>query len=303
MKNSDKLNAEFGSDKIHFYEGAGEFTFVDLENNGAKATLCLYGAQITTFQPAEHKPVIWLSEKSHYKKENSIRGGIPVCWPWFSSHPTDSTLPKHGFARFQNWQVISTSSQELSTTIKLSLSDTKETRKLWDHKFKVNLTVNITDNKLELIISTQNIESTPITIGAALHPYFQVGDIHKTTVQGLAGTTYIDFADAQQKIVETKEVEITKTIDRVYLNTTNDCIIKDNANKRQIKISKTGSKTTVIWNPWLEGATNMNDMPDNGYQTMLCVEPANMLNDVYTLLPNDTHTLSMTISTKTIHTE
>jgi D-hexose-6-phosphate mutarotase len=297
MIDSDKLNAEFGNEKIHFYEGAGGFTFADLENNGSKATLCLHGAQITAFQPAEEEAVIWLSEKALYQKESSIRGGIPVCWPWFSGHPTDSTLPKHGFARFQDWQVVATSSEGSDTTIKLSLSDSAETRKLWAHKFEVDLTIKIIDHKLELVISTQNIESEPITIGAAFHPYFQVGDIRKTTVQGLAGTTYIDFADAQQKIVETEEVEITKNIDRVYLNTTSDCTVIDSANNRRIEIAKTGSKTTVIWNPWLEGATSMDDMPDNGYQTMLCVEPANMLDDVYTLLPGDTHTLSMTIST------
>ena len=299
MKNTTELNDEFGGKAIKFYEGAGGFIFIDLGSKGSTATVSLYGAHLTSFQPTNEEPVIWLSEKAIFEKGRSIRGGIPICWPWFSGHPTNPELPAHGFTRFYDWQVESASTGDFGTKLTLFLTDNTETRKLWNHTFKVKLTITINES-LHMELSSTNIAPETITVGSAFHPYFQIGDISKTTVKGLAGITYIDFADAQQKIVEKDQVEVIGPVDRIYLNTTSDSTIIDTINSREINISKTGSKTTVIWNPWIVGAAGMKDMTDDGYKTMLCVEPANMLDDVYKLTTGETHTLTTKISTKQI---
>ena len=297
MKNLTQLNDEFGCNEVTFYEGAGGFTFVDLISENSTATISLYGAHLTAFQPTGEEPVIWLSEKAIFQKGGSIRGGIPICWPWFSGHPTNPSLPNHGFTRFHDWQVEGVSTGDFGTKVTLFLTENAKTLEIWNHTFKVKLTVTI-NQSLKMELSFTNETQETITVGSAFHPYFKIGDIAKTTVKGLAGTTYIDFADAQQKIIEPNAVEAVGPVDRIYLDTTADCTIVDLENNRQINIAKTGSKTTVIWNPWIEGATDMKDMADDGYKTMLCVEPANMLDDVYTLATGDTHTLTTEISSK-----
>jgi len=297
MKNTIELNETFGCNEVTFYDGPGGFTFIDLASEGATATISLYGAHLTAFQPTGEEPVIWLSERAVFKEGSSIRGGIPICWPWFSGHPTNPDLPKHGFTRFYQWQVEAVETGTFGTRLTLFLTDNAETRQLWDYAFKVRLIVTIKQNlKMELTFTNETTEE--MIIGSAFHPYFKVGNVAKTTVKGLAGTTYIDFADAQQRVVEQGDVEINGPVDRIYLDTISDCTIMDSENNRQINIAKTGSKTTVIWNPWVQGATDMRDMEDDGYQTMLCVEPANMLDDVYTLAQGETHTLTTEISTR-----
>ena len=305
----EKLNQEFAIDgQLRFVEGPGGFIFAEIDNTYAKASIALHGAHVTSFIPKGEKPVIWTSPSAIYKKGKAIRGGIPVCWPWFSAHPDDSTKPSHGFVRNRNWEVVKTeavvasltdSSREPYTRVVFQLTDTEEMRTLWPHAFKVQLAVCV-GSKLTVSLTTTNTDNSSFMVGGVLHSYFSIADISETIITGLEATSFIDSLDGMKKKQEATPIEFTREVDRVYVNTTEPTLIHDCSNSRIIRVEKSGSDSTVVWNPWKEIATNMADMNDDGYKEMVCVETTNALEDLYSLNPGESHTLRAIISSEDV---
>ncbi len=293
----DRYNEAFGIHGVlKFTEGEGGFTFAEINNGQAQARICLHGAHIVSYQPHGTEPVIWLSKKSLFAKGTAIRGGIPICWPWFGVHPSDTAMPNHGFVRNRNWSVLSSQQGEGGTEITFILEPSGATNKFWDFPFQVHLKVTVGASlKIELI--TKNVSDEIITVGGAFHSYFNVKDIENTTLSGLDGTTYIDEVGPPSEVVQKGDLCFKKNVDRVYLKTSSTCVINDLGHNRQICIQKTGSQSTVIWNPWDKICQGMKDMAPDSFKTMLCVETTNACDDLYTLAPNETHNLSAVITT------
>jgi glucose-6-phosphate 1-epimerase len=237
-------------------------------------------------------PVVWLSRDAKLAAGKSIRGGAPVCWPWFGAHSTESGFPGHGFARTVPWRVIESGTEpDGATRLTLRLVASDKTRVQWPHDCNVDLTV-IAGETLRMEITTENTGSTDFVIGEALHTYFQIGDIGAVRVSGLEGCEYWDKVGGSSLRVQDGAIGFPAETDRVYINTAAECVIHDDKLKRRIHVAKSGSMSTVVWTPWAEKAGKMGDMgqPD-GWREMLCVESANAIDNLVKVEAGTRHTL------------
>ena len=295
------LNEQFGK--------AGQFVFelgsagqpqVVVRNDKAEAVIVLQGAHMVHWQPAGEQPVIWLSKDATFKTGKSIRGGVPVCWPWFGPHESDSTFPAHGYARMQPWAVSETScAKDGSSVISFRLTAAPACDIQWPHATELEMRYSIGSSlKIELI--TRNTGDSGFMIGEALHTYFNVADVSQIKLHGLDGCDYLDKVDSFKRKQQQGAVTIDQEVDRVYLNTTADCIIEDPLLKRRIVIKKSGSQSTVVWNPWQATAEKMGDLGEQGYLRMLCVETANAVENLVTVDAGQSHSLVAEYSVEAI---
>lgn len=293
-----RLSSRFGMDgRVVFREGPGGLTVADVANAAGRAEVALLGAHVMSFAPAGHKDVLWMSRESVFEIGEPIRGGIPVCWPWFGGHPSDPDKPSHGFARRLPWEVSATESLGGERTrLTLRLRDTDKTRAMWAHAFELQLVLTV-GAKLSVELVATNRSSTPFTVTGALHSYFSVSHIADVSVSGLEGTAYIDtVGGANARKVQEGAITFAAETDGVYLDTCAACVIRDPGWGRRIHVAKEGSRSTVVWNPWVAKAERMPDFGDDEYVGMLCVETANAMADAVTLAPGETHHLRATIS-------
>ena len=287
--------------QLSFRIGAGGLTYADIDNHGGRATICLQGAHVVSFRPkSQHAPVVWVSDAAKFAAGKSIRGGAPVCWPWFGAHASEASFPAHGFARTVPWTVTgSRKRNDAKTEITLQLADNEQTRAQWPHATRLSLTVIVGD-KLEMHLATTNTGEAPIQIGEALHTYFHISDIGAVKVAGLEGATYHDKVDNFATRKQSGAIGFDGEVDRVYVNTPADCVIEDAGLNRRIRVAKTGSQSTIVWTPWTEKAEKMGDMGKGksgaGWREMVCVESANAMDNVVTVAPGETHTMSVTYS-------
>ena len=291
------LNERFAiAGQLQFCTGENGLPKARIDNAWATAEVYLHGAHITAFQPKSHGPVLWMSPLAQFQPGKAIRGGVPVIWPWFGPHATDRSKPQHGFARSAEWQVAATEALANGRSrLQLVLTDSDATRALWPHAFELSLTVTV-GAELVMELTCRNTGDQPFTAGGALHSYFAVGDVTQMAVEGLAGREYIDQLDGNRIKQQAGPVEISQEEDRIYINSADTCVIHDTVLARDIQISKTGSQTTVVWNPWQAKARAMADFADDGYQHMLCIEAANAAEDVVRLAPGESHTLSQMLA-------
>lgn len=282
-----QLTQKFGiENRVKFTSGKGGWPYVHLENNESTAFISLYGAHVMHYTPKGEKDVLWNSETSFFEHGKPIRGGIPVCWPWFGPHDSDATKPMHGFARLSIWEVAKTQvNSKGETELILSLNDSASTKALWPYSFQATITVTLGE-KLTLSLKVRNTGNEPFTMTEALHSYFQVGDASQITIEGLEGCTFLDGLNQNAPVVQAEKlIEIKKEENRRYLNTTSTCIISDPVLGRKIKVEKQNSNTTVVWNPWTATAKSMPDFEDESYKTMVCVEAANAYSNAITVQP------------------
>ncbi|MCB1064206.1 MAG: D-hexose-6-phosphate mutarotase [Verrucomicrobiae bacterium] len=293
----ESLNRKFGfPNTLCFVSGEGGLPFILIRTPTATAEICLHGAQLTAFHPAsEEQPVIWLSPTAVWDSSKAIRGGIPVCWPWFGDHPSDPEKPAHGFARTSLWEVIATSQPESDIIrVELNLPADAAPTELFAPAFELTLVITVADT-LSLELTTTNRSPDPFEITEALHTYLNVGAIETVRCVGLNGIGYRDKMDGFQSKRQSGDILFDSPVDRVYEGTSAEVLVHDPAFDRKIRVSKSGSDTTVIWNPWISGAARFGDMPEKGYRTMVCVEAANAGADSLTLQPGEIHSLSTTI--------
>ncbi len=287
--------------QLSFRVGAGGLTYADIDNHGGRATICLQGAHVVSFRPKCHPaPVVWLSDAATFAPGKSIRGGAPVCWPWFGAHASEASFPAHGFARTVPWTVTgSRKRNDAKTEITLQLVDNEQTRAQWPHPTQLSLTVIVSD-RLEMHLVTTNTGDAPVRVGEALHTYLQISDIGAVTVSGLEGVTYHDKVDDFARRTQRGAIGFNGEVDRVYVDTPADCVIEDAGLKRRIRIAKSGSLSTIVWTPWTGKAAKMGDMgrgkSGDGWREMVCVESANAMDNVVTVAPGETHTMSVTYS-------
>lgn len=267
------------------------FEYIEVVNDAAHAKIALQGAHIFEYAKKGGTNLLWLSELSAYEKGVAIRGGIPLCWPRFGS--LDSSLQQHGFARTELFELVEIKElDKLSTQITLRLSDTPETRKLWNHKFSLELKIIVSDT-LTVSITTKNLDEKEFMITQALHTYFKISNIENVTIKGLEDKYYFD-ALLDERLKESQSITIAKEIDRIYEDT-DDKIFLIDLNKK-IRLQTIGSASTVVWNPWIDKCSRMSYMSKNGYKDFICIESANAFDDFVMIKSKKNHTLSLTIS-------
>lgn len=288
----DTLNRRFGlTGALHFVKGSGDLPVAEIQTAQASARVALQGAHLLAWQPTGSAPVIWLSQAAVFAPGQAVRGGVPVCWPWFGAR---EGLPMHGFARTRLWQVRAASLDATGQVVlRLGLQDDADTRALWGHAFDLELLLTL-GATLSLTLISRNTGDQPFTLTDALHTYFCVADIQQTTVQGLDGCDYLDKVQHFVRARQSGAVEFTGETDRIYVNTTADCVIEDQVQRRSIRVSKSGSSSTVVWNPWRDKV--FADMAAGEYQQMLCVETCNAGPDQVTLAPGQSHALTACLS-------
>lgn len=280
---------------VRFVRDESGLDYIEIDNAHAKAKVALQGAHVMSWQPkSQQQPVLWLSSNARYLQGRSIRGGIPICWPWFGAHPTDGTLCPHGFARVMPWQLIDAETIKYGATrLVLQMLEPEESKRQLTYPYLLTLTITIGDT-LHMDLATTNKADHPFMVGEALHTYFQVSDVASVYIQGLEDTLYADKVRNYERRVESSDVRFNGEFDRVYLNTNADCIIHDAGFNRKIRIAKSGSQSTIIWNPWEEKASQMADMGAPGeWRKMICVETANALENSVIISPNRTHVMSV----------
>lgn len=293
-----ELNQEFGSSEICFYTDSHGLACAELNNPMGKASLALHGAHIMSFIPKGQEAVLWMSEKSYFEAGKPIRGGIPICWPWFGGHPCDSAMPSHGFARISVWEPIASGKcADGATFLELALTPALIADEFRTDNFLVKLRVEVSD-KLSAALIIDNCSDKDLSYSAALHSYFNISDIENITINGLDGKPFIDTLDDSNH-VQQGDISFAAETDLVYLDTEDTCIISDPGFKRKIKVSKAGSRSTVVWNPWNAKAQRMPDFGDNEFHKMVCVETTNAESDARILAPNECHTLQVIIESET----
>ncbi len=283
------------SDRITLKKGCGDLRYLELLFNGAEAHIYLHGAHVLHYQPAGQRPVLWQSEKSLFEPGKPIRGGIPVCWPWFGPHPNDPEQPAHGFVRLTEWELVSTSATAEATIVTLQFPDAS-----CPQGISLQLTVELSD-RLSVSLATTNNSKTDFKFSEALHSYFSIQDIHRVIVSGLEGQQYIDklstISSPQQ---QNGSISFSAETDRVYINTPHTCILVDEVFKRNILIEKENSLSTVVWNPWIDKSIRMPDFGELEYQNMVCVETTNSGPNAVILGSDETHRIQLHISARPI---
>ena len=268
------------------------FRYIEVTNERARAKIALQGAHLFHYEQKGRKPLLWLSETSFFETGRSIRGGIPVCWPWFGMHKSDPNLPQHGFARDFLWELLEANEAgDNSTELLFELKSSPESMKLWPYRFELRLLITVSD-ELTVSLTTKNCATEAFEISSALHSYFAVSNIDNVNIEGLEGKKYFDALDKKYKI-QKGDIHISEEIDRVYQGVHGPIIIRDN--DRTVKIESKGSSSAVVWNPWIEKCARMSAMKNDAYKTMLCIETANAMEDGQTLQPGESHTLTATI--------
>jgi glucose-6-phosphate 1-epimerase len=287
--NIKRLNANFGiQDQVNFETGNGGLPFIHVQNQSASALISIYGGQILSFKPIDEKAdMLFLSKKSLYGDGKAIRGGIPVCWPWFGPDPKGLQRPNHGFVRNHLWEVTGTMTTETETKISLQFTESFKHEKTWKQPFTLTLQFSIAKT-LVIKLVTENTGEKPFSITQAFHAYFSIGDINQVQVLGLEGCTYFDKLDQGKEKMQTGVVTITDEIDRIYEDIDNHLVLNDPANNRRIEIASENCRTGVVWNPWQKA---MVDLDERDYQRFVCVETGNIAFDLVQTPPGGENSL------------
>jgi len=286
------LNKQFGiKGGLVFVDGPGGMPVAEIHNDLGEAAIALQGAHVLSFRTRGQKPIIWMSDAAKYAPGKSLRGGVPICWPWFGPHISDASLPGHGPARTVDWKpVASRALDDGATSISFEMVESEKTRQQCAHALRVQLHVTV-GCSISIDMETTNLGSTPFTLGEALHTYFQVGDVSHVHVEGLHDCEYIDKMDGGNRKRQSGNLALTEETDRIYLGTGDQAEIIDPDMDRRIVIKSSGSASMVVWNPWDKTAEKMGDLGPSGYLKMLCVETTNAADDVVQLAAGATHRL------------
>ena len=295
MDITEQLNRQFSIDNyVTFSYGSGNLPIIKVTTRKATATVSLLGGQVLSYQPITNEhDLLFLSNNAYFQEGKAIKGGSPICWPWFAAKPDDDSLPFHGLVRNQFWQVESTNHLDNGDIIIVLLyKNTVQTERLWPYSFELREVITISD-KLAIQLSTTNTDNQTFNITQAIHTYFNVGDITKVEVTGLENNKYLDKVDNFSEKNQSGIVTVEQEVDRIYQDVDKPLAIKDKALNRTIHIHYSGSSTCVVWNPWQDISRASNDLEDNDYQRFICVETANAADEIIEIQPGKTYQLGV----------
>lgn len=294
--NIASLNKKFGiGNELGFEEIAARITAIKVDTAQATASISLMGGQVLTWHPkSQQEPVLWVSKLAQYVPGKAIRGGVPICWPWFGAHPSDSRFPGHGYARVVPWEVASTNIDAFGVVeVDLTLAESDVAAKLrpsdWPASVALSAHIRIGE-KLEVTLTTTNNSDREIRLTEGLHTYFHVSDIENVRVLGLDDCEYVDLTDGNQRRQQSGPIVFEGELGRIFVNCDKTSVIEDRKLARAIHVAGTGSQSIAVWNPWLETASKMSDLGNEGWRSMVCVETSNALENAILIQPGQHHT-------------
>jgi glucose-6-phosphate 1-epimerase len=300
MIDINQLKEHFGIPGVlDFHATASGLAYASVTTPHATATVYIQGAHLTAWQPMGQQPAIFISRKSDFAPGKAIRGGVPIAFPWFATRHDGKPGPSHGFARIQDWTLAFAAMAGEELHLSFTLGPTEISRNLGYDNFRLAYEL-IIGRTLTMQLTVANDAAAPLVFEEALHTYYTVADIHETTVDGLDGVTYVDKTDKFQLKVQHGAVIITETSDRVYLNTESTCVLHDTGGKRRVSIAKTGSNTTVIWNPWESGAAKLPDLDPTEWHEYIAVETSNAAVNAITLAQGATHVMQAHVTVEDV---
>lgn len=293
-----QLNNDFGiTSQLDIIPGRGGMPMIRIGNASARALISLYGGQVLSFQPLEQaEDVLFLSGQSAYEEGKAIRGGIPVCWPWFGPDPKGLQRPNHGFVRNHFWQLAKTEAVSSSETkVSLRFTESFKQENTWRQPFMLLLEISI-GSSLQLKLTTFNTGDQPFSVTQAFHSYFRVGNIKRVKILGLEDCDYFDKLEQGQQKTQKGVVTVSKEVDRVYVGAYKNLVIVDPVLNRRIHINSPNTSTAVVWNPWLKTSKKMPDLADADYQRFICVEAGNVAFDLIKVQPGSQFSLQANYS-------
>ncbi|AYC34907.1 D-hexose-6-phosphate mutarotase [Pseudomonas cavernae] len=283
----------------------GELACWRVHTRHAELLVAQQGAQVLSYQPHGQEPLIWLSEQADYQPGQSVRGGVPVCWPWFGDlkrnpatlqalYHGSAPAPAHGLVRGLDWELLGIDTEDSAVNLRFACLQPEAGLPGWPHAVDLQLHIQL-DERLCLTLSSHNRGDQPIVLSQALHTYFAVSDIHQTRVSGLAGSRYIETLEGWQERQQAGDLKFHGETDRIYLDTPARLSILDPGWQRQIHLEASGSRSAVVWNPWIDKAQRLSQFASDAWQGMLCIETANVLDDVLHLAPNEQKSLAVSL--------
>jgi glucose-6-phosphate 1-epimerase len=292
----NESNERFGIPGVaEVVSGQGGLAVVRVTAPSATAEIYLHGAQVTSWRPSGADEVLFVSEQSRWEEGKAIRGGIPICFPWFRGKADDAKAPAHGVVRTKAWELTAIGQDGDAVTVTLATESDDASQRWWPFEFRAEYRVTVgAELKLELAVT--NTGSAAIRFEEALHTYHRVGDAEKVRVTGLDGTAFLDNMDGNREKMQHGDVAFTAQTDNAYMNTTTALEVIDPVLERRIRTEKKNSLTTVVWNPWREGAKALADLGDDEWRQMACVEASNILAHAVKLGQGEMHVTTAAIS-------
>jgi glucose-6-phosphate 1-epimerase len=289
------LNASFGRENsLRFSAGEAGMTKVDITFNDSSLELYLQGAHITRYQPSAGVDVLWMSDTAIYHPAQALRGGIPLCWPWFGADTENPDRPQHGYARTSNFGVVSTLANKQATSIVVTLDPAQAPFPDWQNRAALELEIRLSD-ALWMEMRSYNLSDSPLTLSNALHSYFSISSRSQVAIPTVADLTYLDKLQNYLPQQQASPISINGEVDRIYQAPPETIELLDSDTGINTSISSWGNNNLVIWNPGEQKARQMNDFDDRGFEQMICIEPANALAQSITLLPGEYHRLGQEI--------
>ena len=275
--------------------GRGGLPVVRVDGPGARAEIYLHGATVTDWTPRGSEPVLWVSSASRFTRDAAIRGGVPICFPWFGARAGHPELPSHGFARLCDWSLVGAQDDGEDVIVRLRLTDSDATgASAWPRRFEAIYTV-VVGTRLSLALTVTNRGDDALVFEEALHTYLGVRDIRATEVTGLEGTAFYDQLAGPEPVGgEPHPLRFASETDRIYLDVKASTTVRDTETGRSVLIAKDGSGTTVVWNPWIDKAAKLPDFGHDQWKAMVCVEVCNVRDAAICLAPGASHTMTAT---------
>lgn len=277
--------------------GNGGLAAVRVKTAVAEGEIYLHGAHVTSWKPRGAEEVLFVSSQSRWDGEHAIRGGIPICFPWFGGKSDDPRAPAHGFARTRTWQLESMEQFGDAVVVGLFTESDDNTKKWWPADFRASYRVTF-GQELQLELVTRNTGTASMRFEEALHAYYKLGNVERARVLGLDATDYLDKTDSGRKKTQHGDVVIASETDRVYLNTTVAIEVEDSVLHRRIRTAKENSHTTVVWNPWVDKARAFSDFADDEWKQMICIETSNVSDYAVDLAPGQEHKMNAMVTVR-----
>lgn len=294
------LQARFGLPGLaHVTTGNGGLPYVHITAPAATGEIYLHGAHITAWRPARGEEVIFVSRNTHWADGEAIRGGVPICTPWFRAKEDNPKAPKHGPVRIKSWNLESVEAAGDGVRVTLATTNDAAGKQWWPYDFTMRLRATF-GAALHIELDYTNQASEPVTVAEALHSYLAIGDVRQASITGLDGARYLDNVEDSREKRQQGVFHFTKETDNAYLDTTADLVVTDPVLKRRIRVGKLNSQSTVVWNPSVEGARRIPDLGDDEWPRFACVEASNVLECALKIAPEETHTLGTVIAIESL---
>ncbi|MCM1984712.1 D-hexose-6-phosphate mutarotase [Lyngbya confervoides] len=287
----EQLNRRCGlPERLTFVEDPVGFPMVQIQHPDATARISLYGGQVLSFQPkSQAEDLLFLSSQAIFQRGTAIRGGIPLCWPWFGPDPDQQGRPSHGLARTQFWTVLKTDClPEGAIEVQLGLTSDDHTLEIWPVPFQLRLTVTLSQT-LHLSLESMNLGDQTLRMTQALHTYLRIGGLQQMRITGLADTDYLDKVDQYRRKFQTGDLVIAGEVDRIYLTPPPTVQIHDPVLRRTLRVTSSGGNAVVVWNPGPAG--RLKDLGSQDYEQFVCVETANAGGNPVELAPREAYTI------------